>query len=107
MPAVVGCADATRLLHSDQEITVSCAEGDTGFVYEGTADYSVEELDLDHVPRNPHRSIMLNLANPHTAARWWRLPSAMVSAWREWSLSSRTQSASIPMALVNFDDDAR
>ena len=46
LPAIVGTGDATRVLHDEQEVTVSCAEGDEGFVYDGCADYEVEDLDL-------------------------------------------------------------
>ena len=53
---------------------MSCAEGDQGFVYEGTADVETEMLDLHDVPATKTQ-IMLNLANPGAAFRWWRLPS--------------------------------
>ncbi|MGD8614684.1 MAG: phosphoenolpyruvate synthase [Gammaproteobacteria bacterium] len=73
LPAIVGTGDATHVLVDDQEITVSCAEGDEGFVYEGIADYEVEDLSLDDIPQTRTR-IMLNLANPSAALRWARLP---------------------------------
>src|SRR5690606_39378345 len=50
LPAIVGTEGATRVLRAGQEVTVSCAEGDRGFVYEGTADFEVEEIDLDSLP---------------------------------------------------------
>jgi pyruvate,water dikinase len=101
VPAIVGCGNATHLLHSEQEVTVSCAEGDTGFVYAGTADYQVEELDLAHVPETKTR-IMLNLANPQTAARWWRLPAAGVGLARmEFVVSNAIKVH--PEALLHFD----
>src|SRR5690606_15749497 len=50
LPAIVGTGDATRLLHDEQEVTVSCAEGDQGYVYEGIAEYEVEELNLRDAP---------------------------------------------------------
>ena len=50
LPAVVGTSNATQVLHDEQELTVSCAEGDEGFIYEGTADVETEELDLEHIP---------------------------------------------------------
>jgi pyruvate,water dikinase len=101
VPAIVGCGDATHLLHSEQEITVSCAEGDTGFVYEGAAEYKVEDLDLDHVPETETR-IMLNLANPQTAARWWKLPAAGVGLARMEFVVSNTIKVH-PEALLHFD----
>ncbi len=107
VPAIVGCGNATHILHSEQDITVSCAEGDTGFVYAGTADYSVEQLDLDHVPDTNTR-IMLNLANPQTAARWWKLPADGVGLARmEFVVSNAIKVH--PEALLHFDqikDDA-
>ena len=101
VPAIVGCGNATHLLHSEQEVTISCAEGDTGFVYAGTADFTVEELDLAHVPETRTR-IMLNLANPQTASRWWRLPAAGVGLARmEFVVSNAIKVH--PEALLHFD----
>lgn len=107
LPAIVGTGQATHLLHNEQEVTVSCAEGDEGFVYEGRADYSVQELDLKDIP--PTRTkVMLNLANPAAAFRWWRLPSDGVGLARmEFVVSNHIKIH--PMALVHFDalkDDA-
>ena len=62
------------LLHDEQEVTVSCAEGEEGFVYEGHAEVESEELKLDDVPQT-RTKVMLNLANPAAAFRWWRLPA--------------------------------
>jgi len=101
VPAIVGCGDATHVLHSEQEITVCCAEGDTGFVYAGLSDYTVEQLDLDHVPETKTR-IMLNLANPETAARWWKLPADGVGLARmEFVVSNAIKVH--PEALLHFD----
>jgi len=101
VPAIVGCGNATHLLHTEQEISVSCAEGDTGFVYAGTAEYQVEQLDFDHVPAT-RTQIMLNLANPQTAARWWRLPAAGVGLARMEFVISNTIKVH-PEALLHFD----
>jgi pyruvate,water dikinase len=85
LPAIVGTGDATHVLHDEQEVTVSCAEGDEGdFVYEGIAEFEVEDVDLDHVPETPRRTIMLNLANPSAAFRWWRC-RRWAWAWRGWN----------------------
>jgi pyruvate,water dikinase len=73
LPAIVGAGDATRVLHDGQEVTVSCAEGEQGFVYAGAAEVAVEDIRLDAVPET-RTKVMLNLANPAAAARWWRLP---------------------------------
>jgi len=75
LTALVGTGDATRTLEDGQEVTVSCAEGEEGVVYEGIAEFEVEEIPLDDVPKTGTR-IMVNLANPAAAYRWWRLPTA-------------------------------
>jgi len=101
VPAIVGCGDATHVLHDEQDVTVCCAEGDEGFVYEGIADFEVEELDLDHVPQT-RTKVMLNLANPSTAARWWRLPADGVGLARmEFVINNAIRIH--PEALIHFD----
>ncbi len=101
VPAIVGSGDATHVLHDQQEITVSCAEGDEGFVYQGLADFTVEELDLADVP-DTETKVMLNLANPAAAARWWRLPADGVGLARMEFVISNTIRVH-PMALLHFD----
>lgn len=101
VPAVVGCGDATHILHDQQNVTVSCAEGDEGFVYDGIAEYEIEELDLEQVPQTDTK-VMLNLANPGTAARWWRIPADGVGLARmEFVVSNAIKVH--PMALLRFD----
>jgi pyruvate, water dikinase len=101
LPAIVGAGDATHVLHDEQEVTVSCCEGDEGFVYEGVADYAVEEVRLDAVPETRTR-IMLNLANPAAAFRWWRLPVDGVGLARmEFVVSNAIKVH--PLALTRFD----
>ena len=101
LPAIVGTGDATRILHDEQEVTVSCAEGDEGFVYEGTADFEVEELDLEHIPAT-RTKVMLNVANPAAAFRWWRIPADGVGLARmEFVVSNQIKVH--PMALVRYD----
>jgi len=101
LPAIVGTGNATQLLHSGQDITVSCAEGDEGAIYEGPAEISVQTLDLDHLPPSTTR-VMLNLANPGAAFRWWRLPADGVGLARmEFVISNAIRIH--PMALVHFD----
>jgi len=101
LPAIVGTGDATRVLHADQDITVSCAEGDQGFVYEGLAEYDSELVDLRDVP--PTRTqIMLNLANPAAAFRWWRINADGVGLARmEFVVSNHIKVH--PMALAHYD----
>ncbi|KUF10400.1 phosphoenolpyruvate synthase [Pseudoponticoccus marisrubri] len=73
LPAVVGTGDATHLLHDGQDVTVSCAEGDHGAVYDGIARIETQDIALDDVPET-RTGVMLNVANPSAAVRWWRLP---------------------------------
>jgi pyruvate, water dikinase len=102
VPAIVGCGDATHLLHDGQDVTVCCAEGDEGDVFDGIAEFTVEELDLEHVP-DTKTHVMLNLANPSTAARWWRLPAAGVGLARmEFVVSNAIRVH--PEALLHFDE---
>ncbi len=66
IPAVVGCDDATETLRTGDEITVSCAEGDTGFVYAGRVPFDTVRTDLSTLPR-PRTQLMINLGNPDVA----------------------------------------
>ncbi len=101
VPAVVGTGDATKVLSQDQYVTVSCAEGDEGFVYDGIAEVAVEERDVAALPSTSTK-IMLNLANPATAFRWWRLPADGVGLARmEFVIANQVRVH--PMALVHFD----
>ncbi|MFS2104681.1 phosphoenolpyruvate synthase [Ralstonia sp. Ralssp135] len=101
LPAIVGAGNATHLLHDEQEVTVSCAEGREGFVYEGIADFEVEEIDFGSIPPT-HTQVMLNLANPAAAFRWWRIPADGVGLARmEFVVSNHIKIH--PMALVRFD----
>lgn len=101
LPAIVGTGNATHLLHDQQEITVSCAEGDQGAVYEGTADFEIDELNVGNIPRT-RTKVMLNLANPAAAFRWWRLPTDGVGLARmEFVVSNHIKIH--PMALLRFD----
>ena len=101
VPAIVGTGDATEVLQQEQYVTVSCAEGDEGFVYEGIAEVVTEEMDVTAVP-NTRTKIMLNLANPAAAFRWWRLPADGVGLARmEFVIANHVKVH--PMALVHFD----
>jgi len=101
LPAIVGTGEATRLLHDGQAVTVSCAEGDRGFVYAGLAEFEVTETVLDQVPKT-RTEVMLNLANPAAAARWWRLPVDGVGLARmEFVISNAIRVH--PLALTRFD----
>jgi len=101
LPAIVGTSNATHVLHDMQEVTVSCAEGDEGFVYEGTADIAIKALDVTDIPKTS-TAVMLNLGNPGAALRWWRIPSNGVGLARmEFVVSNHIKIH--PMALVRFD----
>jgi pyruvate,water dikinase len=101
LPAVIGTGNATELLHDEQEITVSCAEGSEGYVYDGIAEFEVEHIRFDAIPRT-RTEIMLNLANPAAAFRWWRLPADGVGLARmEFVISNHIKVH--PMALVRFE----
>lgn len=109
LPAVVGTGKGTEILQENQEITVSCAEGEEGFIYEGSADYETQDLSLEDIP--PTRTqIMLNVADPAGALRWWRLPSDGVGLARM-ELIINNFIKIHPMALVHWheleDQEAR
>jgi pyruvate,water dikinase len=101
LPAIVGTETATHDLQAGQEVTVSCAEGDEGFVYEGRAQFETRALDASAAPETTTQ-IMLNLANPAAAFRWWRLPADGVGLARmEFVVSNHVKIH--PMALVRFE----
>jgi pyruvate,water dikinase len=101
LTAIVGSGDATAALEEGQAVTVSCAEGDTGFVYEGELAVEVIDVALDAIPRTRTR-VMLNLANPGAAFAWWRLPADGVGLARmEFIVDNLIRVH--PMALVRFD----
>ena len=102
IPAVVGTGNAMEVLPDDQEVTISCAEGDEGYVYDGALEFEVHEADLEDLPSVATR-IMLNIASPAGALRWWRLPVRGVGLARiEYIVNNIIQIH--PMALVRFDD---
>ena len=101
VPAVVGTGNATYVLHTGQDVTVSCAEGDTGLVYEGISDITTQTVHISELP-TVRTKVMLNLANPASAYHWWRLPSDGIGLARmEFVVSNAIQVH--PMALVHFD----
>jgi len=101
LPAIVGCGNATHVLHDEQEVTVSCCEGEEGYVYEGIADYEVEEIDLGDMPETKTK-VMFNMANPSAASRWWQLPADGVGLARmEFVINNAIKVH--PLALTRFD----
>jgi len=102
LPAVIGAVDATERLRDGQSVTVSCAEGEEGRVYEGIAEYEIETLSLEDVPRT-RTKLMINLASPAAAFRWARLPADGVGLARmEFIINNHIKIH--PMALVHYDD---
>lgn len=100
LPAIVGTQDGTRVLADGREVTVSCAEGDEGTIYSGLLEFEVLEVSLDEIP-DTSTEIMLNLANPAAAQRWWRLPAEGVGLARmEFIINNIIKIH--PMALVRW-----
>lgn len=96
--AAVGTGDATTVISDGQAITVSCAEGDSGQVYAGLLDFECEEVDLGTLPELSTR-LMVNIADPSCAFKWWRLPANGVGLARmEFVINDMIQVH--PMALV-------
>ena len=81
IPAVVGCGDATERLEVGKEVTVSCAEGDTGNVYDGALPFEVSNTELGEMPRIPVK-IVMNVGNPQLAFDFAQLPNAGVGLAR-------------------------
>jgi pyruvate,water dikinase len=81
IPAVVGCGDATQVLKDGKPVTVSCAEGDTGFVYRGKLESEVIDLSLKSMPQAPVK-ITMNVGNPELAFEFQRLPNEGVGLAR-------------------------
>ncbi|WP_221795021.1 phosphoenolpyruvate synthase [Oceanobacter mangrovi] len=101
IPAVVGCEDATDRLQDGQEVTVSCAEGDTGFVYEGALDFDIRTNSVDSMPDLPFK-IMMNVGNPDRAFDFQSLPNAGVGLARLEFIINRMIGVH-PKALLNFN----
>ena len=98
-PAVVGTGNATSVLHDGQHVTLSCAEGEEGHIYDGILQFEREEIDLSAIPTTRTR-LMVNIASPAAAFKWWRLPAAGVGLARmEFIISGGIQVH--PMALVH------
>jgi pyruvate,water dikinase len=74
LPAIVGTGNATSALRDGDVVTVSCAEGDVGNVYAGRVEFEKQSLDTASIP-STRTKVMLNVANPAAAFRWWRLPA--------------------------------
>ncbi|NRQ42570.1 phosphoenolpyruvate synthase [Rheinheimera sp. YQF-2] len=101
IPAVVGCGDATGKIKTGQQVTVSCAEGDTGFIYDGKLDYKVVSSRVDQMPKLDLK-IMMNVGNPERAFSFAKLPHAGIGLARLEFIINRMIGVH-PKALLNFD----
>ncbi|MBN0987868.1 phosphoenolpyruvate synthase [Amphritea pacifica] len=101
IPAIVGCGDATERLTEGQEVTVSCAEGDTGRAYEGCLDFEHQTNKIDSMPPLPF-DIMMNVGNPDRAFDFQSLPNAGVGLARLEFIINRMIGIH-PKALIEFD----
>ena len=101
VPAVVGCGDASERLKEGQEVTVSCAEGDTGLIYEGLLKVDIIDVALDNMPEAPVK-IMMNVGNPELAFSFASLPSECIGLARMEFIINR-QIGIHPKALLEFD----
>ncbi|MBH0081939.1 phosphoenolpyruvate synthase [Salinibacterium sp. SWN167] len=99
IPAVVGTGTATEVLKEGQEITLSCAEGDQGHIYDGTLTFETEELD-PATQSATRTAVMVNIASPAAAFQWWRLPAAGVGLARMEFIINNLITIH-PMALVH------
>lgn len=101
VPAIVGTGNATEVLASADLITMSCAEGDRGIIYKGAIPFEEKEVHVQDLPKIKTQ-VMLNIASPPAAFRWWRLPCQGVGLARmEFIISDIIKIH--PMALVHFD----
>jgi pyruvate, water dikinase len=101
IPAVVGCVTATQAIRENQAVTVSCAEGDTGHVYDGMLDYDQRSIELDSLPPIPVK-IAMNVGNPDRAFEFAGLPNSGVGLARLEFIINRMIGVH-PRALLEFD----
>ncbi|MEM7552541.1 MAG: phosphoenolpyruvate synthase [Cyanobacteria bacterium P01_A01_bin.84] len=101
IPAIVGCGSATNVLKTGQDITVSCAEGETGFVYQGLLSYEVQEIPIEEFPHT-RTKIMMNVGNPEEAFGLSAIPNDGIGLARmEFIIANHIKVH--PLALINFD----
>ncbi|MBU2892845.1 phosphoenolpyruvate synthase [Colwellia sp. D2M02] len=104
IPAVVGCGNATSLIHTNDEVTVSCAQGDTGFIYQGNISYEINTSQIETMPDIPVK-IMMNVGNPDRAFGFAKLPHHGVGLARLEFIINKMIGIH-PKALLNFDEQA-
>jgi len=101
IPAIVGCNNATEIIKNGQEITVSCAEGEDGYVYDGLIDFVVEETPLENLPR-PKTQILMNVGNPQEVFSLANIPCDGVGLARSEFIIANDIKIH-PLALLHFD----
>ncbi len=102
VPAIVGCGNATEVLKDGMDVTVSCAEGDTGFIYEGKLDFEIQKNSIDSMPKLPFK-IMMNVGNPDRAFDFATLPNEGIGLARLEFIINRMIGVH-PKALLNYDN---
>ena len=101
VPAIVGTNEGTRSIKDGSLITISCAEGETGFIYSGNVPFKEQQIQLQKLPKIKTQ-IMMNIASPQAAFRWWRLPCQGIGLARmEFIINDIIQIH--PMALIHFE----
>ncbi len=102
LPAIVGTEVGTQVLKDGDKVTVSCAEGDVGFIYKGLLKYEEEKVDIKSLTERPRTQIMMNLANPDEAFRLSMIPNDGVGLARmEFIINHYVKIH--PMALIHYD----
>lgn len=101
IPAVVGCGDATDILKDGERVTVSCAEGDTGYIFAGELGFDIRQNSVDAMPELPFK-IMMNVGNPDRAFDFANLPNEGVGLARLEFIINRMIGVH-PKALLNFE----
>jgi pyruvate, water dikinase len=104
IPAVVGCGDATTALQDGEEVTVSCAEGDTGYIYDGILEFDVNRAHADELPELPVK-IMMNVGNPDRAFDFANIPNSGVGLARLEFIINRMIGIH-PKALLEFEQQS-
>ncbi|RUO77594.1 phosphoenolpyruvate synthase [Idiomarina seosinensis] len=104
IPAVVGCGNADQLISNGRKVTVSCAEGDTGYIYDGELEFDVTSTAVDKMPDLPMK-VMMNVGNPDRAFDFASLPHAGIGLARLEFIINRMIGVH-PKALLNFDEQS-
>jgi len=104
IPAVVGCGNATKTIPDGEQVTVSCSEGDTGFIYRGNLEFDVVRSETNNMPKIPFK-IMMNVGNPDRAFDFAAIPNAGIGLARLEFIINRMIGVH-PKALLNFEQQS-